>query len=373
MFPTDPPILPGEGLVAPLLAWYDAGHRDLPWRQGCDPYRIWVSEIMLQQTTVATVLKFYDRFLSRFPDVGALAGADLTEVLRFWSGLGYYQRARNLHRAARIVAERGSFPESLAGWAELPGIGRSTAGAIFSISRNLWAPILDANVRRVVERFFAVGKEEKKREARLWELSDSFGRENPRPGDTNQALMELGATVCLPASPRCSICPLRSSCRSRDPEPERVILLPERRRERRPAPPRRDRLVLIPAEGPLLFVPRGEGRLLEGLFDLYGIAASSIPPGALLDEGPYAGFRVGEELFTVTHTYSHFREVVHVVGLVGRGTGSAGEGAMAGDRGVVLPLSRALEGLIPLTGVAKKILRELVRRREGERGQGGSS
>ncbi len=373
MSPTDPPIFPGERPAAALLAWYDAGHRDLPWRQGSDPYRIWVSEIMLQQTTVATVLKFYDRFLERFPDVGALAGADLTEVLRFWSGLGYYQRARNLHRAARIVAERGSFPETCAGWAELPGIGRSTAGAIFSISRNLWAPILDANVRRVVERLFAVGQEEKKREGRLWELSDSFGRENPRPGDTNQALMELGATVCLPASPRCPICPLRTSCRSRDPEPERVVLLPERRREKRPSPPRRDRLVLLPAEGPLLFVPRGEGRLLEGLFDLYGIAASSIPPGALLDEGPYAGCRAGEELFTVTHTYSHFREVVHVVGVVGRETGFAGEGASEGDPGVSLALSRALEGLIPLTGVAKKILKELVRRREGERGQGGSS
>ena len=372
MFPTDPPILPEGAPAAALLAWYDAGHRDLPWRQGRDPYRIWVSEIMLQQTTVVTVLRFFDRFLERFPDVEALACADLTEVLRLWSGLGYYQRARNLHRAAKIVAERGSFPETCKEWAELPGIGRSTAGAIFSISRNLWAPILDANVRRVVERLFSVGKEEKKREARLWELSDSFGRENPRPGDTNQALMELGATICLPASPRCSLCPLRSSCRSREEEPDRIFLVPVKRREKRPSPPRRERLVLLPEEGPLLFVPRGEGRLLEGLFDLYGIAASGIPSGTLLSEGPYAGYRVGEELFTVTHTYSHFREVVHVVGVERRGTESAGEAAMGGEPGVALSLSRALEGPIPLTGVAKKILRELGRR-EGVTGMGGAS
>ncbi|MGC8529581.1 MAG: A/G-specific adenine glycosylase [Leptospirillia bacterium] len=363
MSPTDPPISPQEAPVAAILAWYDAGHRDLPWRQRRDPYRIWVSEIMLQQTTVATVLRFYDRFLARFPDVGSLAEADLTEVLRFWSGLGYYQRARNLHRAARIVAGRGCFPESGEEWAELPGIGRSTAGAIFSISRNLWAPILDANVRRVVERFFAVGREEKKREARLWELSDSFGRENSRPGDTNQALMELGATVCLPASPRCSICPIRTSCRSREEDPDRISLVPVKRRQKRPSPPRRDRLVLLPSEGALLFVPRREGRLLEGLFDLYGIASSGIPPGTLLVEGPFAGCRVREELFTVTHTYSHFREVVHVAGVEGRGTEYGGEEARE-EMGVALPLDLALDGRIPLTGVARKILRELVRRRK---------
>ena len=180
MFPTDPPTSPGGSLAAALLDWYDAGHRDLPWRQGRDPYRIWVSEIMLQQTTVATVLGYYDRFLARFPDVGELARTDLTEVLRFWSGLGYYQRARNLHRAAIVIAERGAFPETPDAWMELPGVGRSTAGAIFSISRNMWAPLLDANVRRVMERLYGVAPEEKKREARLWEVSDAFGRESER-------------------------------------------------------------------------------------------------------------------------------------------------------------------------------------------------
>ena len=372
MSPTDPPTHPTEAPVAALLDWYDAGHRNLPWREGRDPYRIWVSEIMLQQTTVATVLRFYERFLERFPDVGTLARTDLTEVLRLWSGLGYYQRARNLHRAARVVAERGSFPETLEEWEQLPGIGRSTAGAIHSISRNLWAPILDANVRRVVERFFGVGKDEKKREARLWALSDAFGRENARPGDTNQALMELGATVCLPASPRCSICPLRFSCRSREEEPERISLVPEKPRERRPSPPQRDRLVLLPPEGSLLFVLRGEGRLLEGLYDLYGVSASSIPPGATLAEGLYAGWRVGEELFAVTHTYSHFREVVHVVGVERRGGEAVGEAPTGSVKGVVLPLSRALEGPIPLTGVAKKILRALSLRGWGGSGEGSS-
>ncbi|MGC8500876.1 MAG: A/G-specific adenine glycosylase [Leptospirillia bacterium] len=397
MSPTNTPVAPSTDPfsvplpfdpVRALLSWYDANRRELPWRQGRDPYRIWVSEIMLQQTTVTTVLRYYDRFLGHFPDVGALASADIAQVLKLWEGLGYYQRARNLHRSANLVSASGAFPDTVEGWMALPGIGRSTAGAIFSISRDRWAPILDANVRRVVERFFSVERGVPGREPRLWELSDSFGRESLRPGDINQALMELGAVCCVPRSPQCGICPVVSGCRTRGAEPpSREASLsaqslegpempapPAVRKKGRALRPRRERVVLLPDRGPLLFVPRGEGRLLEGLFDLYGIAAfPGISSGTLILDGPFAGSRVGKELFSVTHVYSHFFEVVRVVAVETTFEGVA-ECWVPVD-GVFLSLGKALSGSVssagalPLTGVAKKILLEL-RKREWDDGQG---
>ncbi len=197
-----------------LLAWYRRHKRVLPWRSNPTPYRVWVSEIMLQQTQVRTVLPFYERFLARFPSVQSLAAAHVDEVVEAWAGLGYYSRARNIHEAARKVAGApgGRFPATMDGWLELPGIGKYTAGAILSIAFNQPHPIVDGNVRRVITRLHALRKPPG--EKFFWEQASAW---IPRdhPSEFNQALMELGAMVCTPSSPDCDSCPVRSICEAR--------------------------------------------------------------------------------------------------------------------------------------------------------------
>jgi A/G-specific adenine glycosylase len=201
-----------------LLGWFYQFQRDLPWRRTRDPYKIWVSEIMLQQTRVAVVIPYYERFLERFPDVRALAQAPEEEVLRFWSGLGYYSRARNLQKAAQeIVAKHGGrFPKTAEEILKLPGIGRYTSAAIRSIAFGQKAAVLDGNVARVVARLRAVRGD--LREAKRWQsLQESADHllEAKSPGEWNQAMMELGATVCTPKSPQCLLCPAAKFCRGR--------------------------------------------------------------------------------------------------------------------------------------------------------------
>lgn len=197
-----------------LLRWYDHDRRELPWRGISDPYRTWISEVMLQQTRVPVVVAYYQRFLGRFPDVGSLARAPGSAVLAAWSGLGYYRRARMLHRAAReIVRDRGGkLPASAAEWRELPGVGRYTAAAIASIALSEAVAVVDGNVERVLGRLLAeprgVGPHKN-----WWELAEKLlSRE--RPGDFNQAMMELGAILCLPGEPRCVQCPVARWCAS---------------------------------------------------------------------------------------------------------------------------------------------------------------
>ena len=209
-----------RGLRAPLLRWYRRHRRDLPWRRTRDPYAIWVAEIMLQQTRVATVIPYYERFMRRFPDATRLAQASEDDVLSLWSGLGYYRRARALHAGARDVVARhgGRLPADGRTLQGLPGIGRYTAGAIASIGFGLAEPVLDGNVRRVLARLFAVGGGALSRadEARqLWELAGRLVQ-GPDPGDLNQALMELGASVCSARDPRCTACPVARRCRALD-------------------------------------------------------------------------------------------------------------------------------------------------------------
>ena len=196
-----------------LLRWYDAHRRDLPWRNTSDPYRIWVSEIMLQQTRVGAVLGHYRRFLERFPTINVLARAGEQSVLAAWSGLGYYRRARNLHAAAKVVAfERdGEFPQTAAELRDLPGIGRYTAAAIASIAFGERAAVVDGNVERVLQRVTGnanLGIQQ------TWELADALISPK-RPADFNQAMMELGATVCLPREPKCPTCPVLDFCATR--------------------------------------------------------------------------------------------------------------------------------------------------------------
>ncbi len=203
-----------------LLAWYDGCKRDLPWRRlGHDPYAVWVSEIMLQQTTVAAVIPFYNKWMARFPTVQALADAPLDDVLKHWAGLGYYARARNLHKGAqRVVAEfDGQVPSDPKTLLSLPGIGRYTAGAILSIAFNQDAPILDANVIRVMARVHAVTGDPKTSAAtqtQLWRLAEE-AIPSGRAGDFNQALMELGALVCEAGAPKCGTCPVSAECRAK--------------------------------------------------------------------------------------------------------------------------------------------------------------
>lgn len=200
-----------------LRRWYAKHGRVLPWRETRDPYRIWISEIMLQQTTVAAVTPYYERFIDRFPDVGTLADADEHDVLRLWEGLGYYSRARNLHRAAKEIVEShsGELPKSLDELQELPGIGRYTAGAIASFAYDLPAPIVEANTLRLYARLLGYAGDPRSAAGQktLWQFATDV---LPRsaPGEFNQALMELGAKVCTPADPACASCPVRNQCRA---------------------------------------------------------------------------------------------------------------------------------------------------------------
>jgi A/G-specific adenine glycosylase len=208
-----------QKLRSALLAHYDAHARDLPWRRTRDPYAIWVSEIMLQQTRVETVLRYYDRFLQRFPDAESLARADEDAVLAAWSGLGYYRRARLLHAGVRevVASYGGRVPETPELRRKLPGVGRYTAGAIGSIAFDREEPLVDGNVARVFARIFGIDTPlgQRDTEARLWSLAERLVV-GPRPGAFNQALMELGALTCTKSSPQCGRCPVATGCHARE-------------------------------------------------------------------------------------------------------------------------------------------------------------
>ena len=213
MKPHDPRItLPTKKFQGNLLRWYSKSHRILPWRNNPDPYRVWISEIMLQQTQVKTVLPFYDRFLRRFPDIKTLARASEQDVLNLWAGLGYYSRARNLRKAARqIVRNHASFPREFTSVLALPGIGRYTAGAICSIAYNQPHPVVDGNIRRVLIRLNALRSFPASRY--FWDQASALLPEK-NASSFNQAMMELGALVCVPLHPRCGQCPVRGFCKA---------------------------------------------------------------------------------------------------------------------------------------------------------------
>ena len=284
-----PELLPCRSAPAwarALRAWYRRHRRAMPWRGTRDPYRVWVSEIMLQQTQVATATPFYQRFLERFPTLESLATASEPAVLSAWSGLGYYRRARHLRDAARIVVRDhgGRVPEDPRDFGALPGVGRYTTGAVLSICFDRPLAVLDGNVARVLSRVAALPANVKtSRGARaLWAIADALVPMRD-PGDWNQALMELGAVVCTARAPRCEVCPLRSHCRARSLG--RVEDYP-------PPVPRRARVALrravawIVRDGRVLVTPR-RGTLLEGLWE---------PPGVDLEPGVTARAALGREL-----------------------------------------------------------------------------
>jgi A/G-specific adenine glycosylase len=256
-----------------LLRWYDDNARDLPWRRTRDPYAIWIAEVMLQQTRVETVLPYYARFLERWPDVGALARASIDEVLSAWSGLGYYRRARLLHRGAQFVAEQRSFPRDVDGIREIPGVGAYTTGAIASQAYDLPAPLVDGNVARVLSRLFAIDTDVKKGPglARVWALAADLVA-GERPGAFNNALMELGATVCVPREPRCLVCPVRDDCEARKLGRERELPIASEK----PIRPRIREVALVlrvrGRDGNVMVRRRAEG-LFGGMWEPPRIAA----------------------------------------------------------------------------------------------------
>lgn len=343
---------PAEEVSRRLLAWYGREGRDLPWRRTRDPYRIWLSEIMLQQTGVTAVIPYYERFLAAFPSVAQLAAAPLEQVLQLWAGLGYYRRARFLHQAAGAVMSRhgGRFPEGLEDIMALPGVGRSTAGAIVSIAFDCKAPILDGNVRRVLCRLLAVPGDPRsgKVEKRLWQWADTLTPAD-RPHDYAQAIMDLGATVCTPRRPVCRECPLSGLCEAFwRGVPEQF----PQRGARKTVPLVRQVAVLIEHQGCFLVRRRPLEGMLGGLWEF---PAAAIPAGGSAEEtvrmllAEEGGSARPEPAGTVRHAYSHFKVELQVFFCR---TGEAGR--VAEDDRRWLPLRDLVDW--PLHGSHKKAL-----------------
>jgi A/G-specific adenine glycosylase len=303
-----------------ILAWYGTNARDLPWRKSRDPYRVWVSEIMLQQTRVAAVIEHYHKFLRRFPNVEKLAAARESTVLAAWSGLGYYRRARMLHAAAKVIARKrdGKFPQTAAGWHELPGIGRYTAAAIASIAFGEPVAVVDGNVERVLQRVAGMPLSG----AQLWQAAEDL-LDRSRPGDSNQGMMELGATVCTPRAPACLMCPVVELCATRGELAGVAQPSPQKKREVHYALRCRDSDVFL-VERP------SYSSLMPGMWELPEIEAP----------GDHA-----EPTFTVKHSITTTDYTVRVWDSLSRQR-SPGEW---------VPRSRLQR--LPLTGLARKILR----------------
>ncbi|MET0341488.1 MAG: A/G-specific adenine glycosylase [Polyangiales bacterium] len=326
-----------------LLAWYDAHARDLPWRRTRDPYAIWVSEIMLQQTRVETVIPYFGRFLARFPSAQALAEAPLDDVLAVWSGLGYYRRARLLHAGAQAVVRdhAGELPRDALLRRALPGIGAYTAGAIGSIAFDLPEPIVDGNVARVLSRVLCIDTPlgERATERVLWQEAAELAV-GERPGALNQALMELGARVCVPVNARCGVCPLRDACAAY--AEGRVDALPVPAKKKAPKPVALVALVAEAKDGRLWLV-RSEGSLFGGLW------------GCLLDEGKgpataralsaRSGLsgRLSRKLGEVTHVLTHRRLTLEVYRL------AEAEGSEGTALRLVAPSALSTLGVAALT------------------------
>jgi len=314
------PPLNADQFAHRLLAWYDQHKRELPWRKDRDPYRIWLSEIMLQQTRVAAVLEHYQQFLKKFPTIERLAAAREASVLTAWSGLGYYRRARMLRAAASVVvrALEGKFPRTSQDLQKLPGIGRYTAAAIASIAFDEPVAVVDGNVERVLQRY--VGKATDMEE--VWRIASSLLNKG-RPGDFNQALMELGAMVCLPREPRCLLCPVAALCRSRGE-------LPVSRAAARQIK-RTIHFGLARQNGAVFLVQRGRNEsLMPGMWELPEFTPN-----------PASGHAV----LSLRHSITVTDYAVHVFELPGPDNAT----------GKWIPVSRV--PALPLTGLARKILR----------------
>ncbi|WP_423821549.1 A/G-specific adenine glycosylase [Salinisphaera sp. SPP-AMP-43] len=295
-----------------LLDWFDRhGRHDLPWQHPRTPYRVWVAEIMLQQTQVTTVIDYFNAFMTRFPDVEALARAESDEVMRYWAGLGYYARARNLHAAAqRIVSDHeGAFPDDVDTLMALPGIGRSTAGAVVAQAYGVWAPILDGNAKRVIARLAGITATPGSTayDKPLWRLAERYTPEQ-RVTDYTQAIMDLGATLCTRRRPDCSRCPLAERCVAFANGMQADIPAPRRRRRRT----RRETTMLVIADetGRVLLEKRPPSGIWGGLWSL-----PEVPDGMEPIDVCRQRFGIdvenGRTLGTIEHGFTHFLLTIH--------------------------------------------------------------
>jgi len=336
-----------------MLAWYARAQRDLPWRRTSDPYRIWLSETMLQQTRVETVIPYYERFVAAFPDVRALAAADEEDVLRLWAGLGYYARARNLHRAAETIVREhgGQLPSDADALAALPGVGRYTVGALRSIAFKQSAAIVDGNVRRVLSRLFAAADLP---DADAWRLAGELVPAR-RPDQFNQALMELGATVCTPRKPACLVCPIAKVCAARaSGRPEDF---PATKGKAKP------RAVfalggVLARRGRVLLLRRPSHGLLGGLWEIPNVPDATA--AALVEQiRERSGIRVApsSSLGAIRHRFTHLDLTLEVLALEDLGgrlaSRLAPDARFCGTHDLAaLPLSRLMKKALALSRTA---------------------
>jgi A/G-specific adenine glycosylase len=297
-----------------LLSWYEKNKRSLPWREHPDPYAVWVSEIMLQQTRVETVIPYFERCMARFPSIASLAAASEQDVLNLWEGLGYYSRARNLHKAAVLICRDfdGRLPANLDDLRKLPGIGRYTAGAIASIAFGLDEPALDGNIRRVYARLFDVAEpaDSPVGQKTLWDLAHQHLPPG-RAADYNQALMDLGSAICLPRNPRCLICPLSSICAARavGTQDLRPVLKP-----RKETPHVVHAAAVIVSRGRVLLVRRPSAGLLGGMWEFPNAQVHADPAGSIAGAiSSSYGLEIlpGSPLLVIDHAYTHFKVTTH--------------------------------------------------------------
>lgn len=306
------------GFANSLETWYHANSRDLPWRHTRDSYHIWLSEIMLQQTQVTTVIPYYKRFLAKFPTVHDLAQAEEDSVLKMWEGLGYYARCRNMHKAAKIVSTdfKGEFPDTLEAMSALPGIGISTAGAILTFSKGQRHPLLDGNVKRVLSRLYNVNDNPAKSavQKQMWQYSTDLLAESTDPFTFNQAIMELGATMCVPKNPQCLICPMHIYCDAAHAgtQHERPI-----KTEKKTTPHHHIGAAIIwNTKGKILIQQRPKEGLLGGLWEFPGGKQEENETleetvHREIDEELGITLDVGKKLVSVKHAYSHFKITLH--------------------------------------------------------------
>lgn len=348
-----------DGIAGPLLDWYDAHHRELPWRispaafvAGArpDPYRVWLSEIMLQQTTVEAVKPYFRAFTDRWPSVSALAAADTEDVMKAWAGLGYYSRARNLRKCAELVAALpgARFPDSEDGLRALPGVGAYTAAAIAAIAFGLPASVVDGNVERVMSRLFVIEAPNPRLKEEVRALLDGLVPAD-RPGDFAQAMMDLGATICTPKRPRCMLCPVREDCGAlSEGDPERLPV----KAKKADRPTRRGAaFVAVRADGAILMRKRPESGLLGGMTEVPTTEWNSRQDGEVTVAGaPFpAEWR---PMGTVVHVFTHFELRLDVFRAeVAQMAAPAGHfwspGAQVGGEALPTVMKKAIEAAAP--------------------------
>lgn len=338
-----------------LLHWFDQhGRHDLPWQKEKTPYRVWVSEIMLQQTQVSTVIPYFERFMNRFATVEELAAAETDQVLHLWTGLGYYARARNLHKAAKAVVEKydGAVPNTVEALSELDGIGLSTAGAIAALAMNVRAPILDGNVKRVLTRYHCIGgwPEQSAVKKELWSIAESL-TPNERVADYTQAIMDLGATVCSRSKPNCTACPFQNECEAY--RQNRIAEFPGKKAKRSLRVKSTTMFILRNASGEVLLEKRPPTGIWGSLYSLPETKSPNALPnliGAGINVEPNDG---GTELEQIRHTFSHYHLDISPVLVQARKLDEVAES----DRWLWYPLDHSLE--VGLAAPVKKLLSKL--------------